>query len=163
VSAQRAFELVMGRLDYPMLIATTAAAGERSGCLVGFATQGSIDPPRFVVCISDKNRTHRVLERGARAMVVHLVPSAAGHLVELFGGETGDERDKFDRCDWSAGPEGIPVLDECRSWFAGWIVERLRLGDHVAHVLDPFDGRADYDGPVFPFSRAKSVEPGHEA
>ena len=153
----------MGSLDYPMFIATTAAAGERAGCLVGFATQGSIDPPRFLVCISDKNRTHRVLEAGAVAMVVHVVPRDAGHLVELFGGETGDDEDKFERCAWTEGPGGIPVLDDCPSWFAGRIVDRLPLGDHIAHVLDPFDGRADYDGPAFPFSRAKRVEPGHEA
>ena len=153
----------MGSLDYPMFIATTAAVGERAGCLVGFATQGSIDPPRFLVCISDKNRTHRVLEAGAEAMVVHVVPRDAGHLVELFGGETGDDEDKFERCAWTKGPGGIPVLDDCPSWFAGRIVDRLPLGDHIAHVLDPFDGRAGYDGPAFPFSRAKRVEPGHEA
>jgi flavin reductase (DIM6/NTAB) family NADH-FMN oxidoreductase RutF len=158
-----AFERVATRLDFPMFIATTAVAGERAGCLVGFATQCSIDPARFLVCISDKNRTHRVLDGRTDAVVVHVVPSEAGHLVELFGGETGDDRDKFERCEWSAGPEGLPVLDECRSWFAGRIVDRIDLGDHVGRVLEPFDGRAEYDGPAFPFSRAKRVEPGHEA
>jgi flavin reductase (DIM6/NTAB) family NADH-FMN oxidoreductase RutF len=158
-----AFERVATRLDYPMFIATTSVADERAGCLVGFATQCSIDPVRFLVCISDKNRTHRVLDGGADAVVVHVVPREADRLVELFGGETGDDRDKFDRCEWSAGPEGLPVLDECRSWFAGRIVDRIDLGDHVARVLEPFDGRADYDGPAYPFSLAKQIEPGHEA
>jgi flavin reductase (DIM6/NTAB) family NADH-FMN oxidoreductase RutF len=158
-----AFERLVSRLDYPMLIATTAVGDERAGCLVGFATQCSIDPPRFLVCISDKNRTHRVLERGADALVIHVVPRGADHLVELFGGETGDDRDKFERCEWTPGPEALPVLDECGSWFAGRIVDRIDLGDHVGRVLDPFDGRADYEGPAFPFSRAKRVEPGHEA
>jgi flavin reductase (DIM6/NTAB) family NADH-FMN oxidoreductase RutF len=163
VSAPSAFERIAGSLDYPMLIVTTAAGGERAGCLVGFATQCSIDPPRYLVCVSDKNRTCRVLERGAQAMVVHVVPSDGGALVELFGGETGDDADKFSRCEWSEGPDGIPVLAGCPSWFAGRIVDRVRFGDHVAHVLDPFDGRAGYRGPAFPFSRAKHVEPGHEA
>jgi flavin reductase (DIM6/NTAB) family NADH-FMN oxidoreductase RutF len=158
-----AFDALVGALDYPMFIATTAAGGERSGCLVGFATQCGIDPARFLVCVSDKNRTYRVLERGAAAIAVHVVPQDAGHLVELFGGETGDDADKFDRCRWSEGPEGLPVLDDCRSWFAGRIVERVRLGDHVGFVLEPFAGEAGYDGPAFPFSRAQRVEPGHEA
>jgi flavin reductase (DIM6/NTAB) family NADH-FMN oxidoreductase RutF len=158
-----AFERIVGSLDYPMFIATSAAAGERSGCLVGFATQASIDPPRFLVCISDKNRTHRVLEAGADAMVVHVVPRDAGHLVELFGGETGDEEDKFARCEWSEGPAGMPVLDDCPSWFAGRIVERVRLGDHIGHVLEPFAGEDASGGDWFPFSRAQEIEPGHEA
>jgi flavin reductase (DIM6/NTAB) family NADH-FMN oxidoreductase RutF len=158
-----AFDALVGALDYAVFIATTAAGGERAGCLVGFATQCSIDPPRFIVCISDKNRTHRVLERGAVAIAVHVVPLQAAELVELFGGETGDDEDKFARCDWREGPEGVPLLAGCPSWFAGRIVGRVALGDHTGFVLEPFDGRADYDGPAFPFSRAKHVEPGHEA
>jgi flavin reductase (DIM6/NTAB) family NADH-FMN oxidoreductase RutF len=158
-----AFDALVGALDYPMFIATTAAGGERAGCLVGFATQCSIDPPRFLVCISDKNRTHRVIERGADAIAVHVVPADAGDLVELFGGETGDDHDKFERSDWREGPAGLPILERCPSWFAGRIVDRVPLGDHVGRVLEPFDGRDDHHGPAFPFSRAKRVEPGHEA
>jgi flavin reductase (DIM6/NTAB) family NADH-FMN oxidoreductase RutF len=158
-----AFDALVGALDYPMFIATTVAGGERSGCLVGFATQCSIDPERFLVCVSDKNRTYRVLDRGAEAMAIHVVPADAGYLVELFGGETGDDKDKFERCQWSPGPDGLPLLDNCRSWFAGRILETVPLGDHCGRVLEPFDGEAGYDGPAYPFSRAKRVEPGHEA
>ena len=158
-----AFQTIVGRLDYPMFVVTTVGAGgERAGCLVGFATQASISPARFVVCVSDKNRTHRVL-RGADAMALHVVPADAADVVELFGGETADEIDKFARCDWSPGPEGLPILARCASWFAGRIVERIELGDHVGHVLEPFAGEAGYDGPAYPFSRAKHVDPGHEA
>ena len=47
-----------GGLDYPMFVITVAAGGERSGCLIGFATQAGVDPARFIVCLSDKNHTH---------------------------------------------------------------------------------------------------------
>ena len=163
MSAVDAFDRLVGRLDYPMFIATTVADGQRAGCLVGFATQASIDPARFLVCISDKNRTHRVIEAGAEAIAVHVVPQNAGELVELFGGETGDDADKFARCGWSEGPGGLPLLDACESWFAGRIVQSVPFGDHVGHLLEPFDARDGYTGPAFPFSRAKRVEPGHEA
>ena len=161
MSVSSAFDKVMSGLDYPMLIATTAAGGERAGCLVGFATQCSIDPERFLVCVSDKNRTYRVLQ-GAEAMVVHVVPEDAGDLVELFGGETGDDDDKFARCDWRPGPEGLPVLAGCPSWFAGRILERHVLGDHIGHLLEPFDGN-DAGDDWLGFARAKRIEPGHEA
>jgi flavin reductase (DIM6/NTAB) family NADH-FMN oxidoreductase RutF len=157
-----AFDSIAGRLDYPMFVATTATATERAGCLVGFTTQCSIDPPRFLACISDKNRTYRVLQ-DAGAVAVHLVPEHAGRIVELFGGDTGDETDKFARCEWRFGPEGLPLLADCPSWFAGRIVDRVRLGDHVGHVLEPFAGDDPGDGRWFPFSRAKEIEPGHEA
>ena len=158
-----AFSTIVGRLDYPMLVATTIGAdGERAGCLVGFATQTSIDPQRFLVCVSDKNRTYRVL-RTAEAMVVHVVPEDADDVVELFGGETSDDVDKFAHCAWREGPEGLPILERCPSWFAGRILDRVELGDHVGHVVEPFDGAAGYEGRAYPFSRAKRIEPGHEA
>jgi flavin reductase (DIM6/NTAB) family NADH-FMN oxidoreductase RutF len=162
--AAQAFDSIVGRIDYPMYIVTALVGDERDGCLVGFTTQCSIDPARFLVCMSDKNRTTRLLEGGrADAMVVHLVPEAAGHIVELFGAKTGDDTDKFERCEWSPGPEGIPLLADCPSWFAGRIVERMRLGDHIGHVLEPFAGEDVSAGGWFPFSRAKEIEPGHEA
>ena len=158
-----AFDTIVARLDYPMFVATTRAAdGELGGCLVGFATQASIDPRRFLVCVSDKNRTYRVLER-AGALALHVVPADAHDIVELFGGETADEVDKFDRCEWRAGPDGLPVLARCPSWFAGRIVDRVTLGDHAGMVLEPFAGEAGHDGPAYPFSRARRLEPGHEA
>jgi flavin reductase (DIM6/NTAB) family NADH-FMN oxidoreductase RutF len=162
VDADRsAFQSLAGRLDYPMLLVTTLGAGERAGCLVGFATQASIDPARFLVCISDKNRTYRVALE-ADAMAVHLVPEDRGNIAELFGGETGDDADKFRRCDWTTGPAGLPLVQGCPTWFAGRILDRIVLGDHVGHLLDPFAGR-DAGDAWLPFSRAKRIDPGHEA
>jgi flavin reductase (DIM6/NTAB) family NADH-FMN oxidoreductase RutF len=110
----------------------------------------------------DKNRTYGVLVR-AQAMAVHLVPEDGDRIVELFGGETGDEADKFDHCEWSRGPEGLPLLADCPSWFAGRILERRPLGDHVGHVLEPFAGEDPGERGFYPFSLAKRIEPGHEA
>ncbi len=147
-------------LDYPMYIVTAAAGGHRSGCLVGFATQCSIHPPRFLVCISDKNHTYRVA-REAEVLVVHLVPADAGELAELFGSQTGDEIDKFARCEWRPGPGGAPILAGCANWFAGRVLERLPAGDHVALLLEPVEAHAT-DEEHFTFHRARRIEPGHE-
>jgi flavin reductase (DIM6/NTAB) family NADH-FMN oxidoreductase RutF len=149
-------------LDYPMFIVTATNGRERSGCLVGFATQCSINPPRFLVCLSDKNRTYRVA-RDAEVLVVHLVPSDADPLAELFGSKTGDDLDKFAHCAWREGPGGTPVLEECGNWFAGRILERMPAGDHCALLLEPFDAHSDEGETAFTFHRAKRMEPGHEA
>jgi len=152
----------LGELDYPMFIVTAAAGGERAGCLVGFATQCSIDPLRFIVCLSDKNRTFRVA-RDSSLLVVHLVPDGAEQLAELFGSETGDDLDKFSRCSWRPGPEGAPVLDDCGNWFAGRILDRLDVGDHWAFVLEPLRGADSPGEGAFTFQEARWIEPGHEA
>jgi flavin reductase (DIM6/NTAB) family NADH-FMN oxidoreductase RutF len=158
---EASFNRLATQLDYSMLIVTAALDGELAGCLVGFATQVSIHPPRFLVCISVKNRTFRIATR-AEVLVVHFVPEEARELAELFGGETGDEVDKFERAEWRPGPQGAPILTALKNWFAGRISQRLELGDHWGFLLDPIEGAAEADDRPLNFHRAKRIEPGHE-
>jgi flavin reductase (DIM6/NTAB) family NADH-FMN oxidoreductase RutF len=161
-STEESFQRLVAQLDYPMFIATVAAGGERAGCLIGFATQCSIHPARFLAGISDKNRTFRVAS-GADSMAIHLVPENANELAELFGGETGDEVDKFERCEWRPGPGGVPLLDGCPNRFVGRILDRVDFGDHVGMVLEPFLAEEDEESGQLGFHRAKRIDSGHEA
>jgi flavin reductase (DIM6/NTAB) family NADH-FMN oxidoreductase RutF len=134
------FETVVKLLDYPLFVVTTAADGSLGGCLVGFATQVSISPPRYLVGLSNKNRTYRLATR-ATHLVVHVLGASHHALAELFGGQTGDETDKFAKCSWRPGPGGAPILDGVAGWFSGRILERLPLGDHVGMLLEPGSGQ----------------------
>ena len=155
------FVELMGVLDYPMFIVTARVGDRREGCLIGFATQASIDPPRFLAALSDKNRTCE-LALSADHLAVHLVPADALELAELFGGETGDEVDKFARCRWHDGPHGLPILDDCGDWFVGQILERAVLGDHVGHLLEPVAAaHGASDSRLLSFHSTRSISPGH--
>jgi flavin reductase (DIM6/NTAB) family NADH-FMN oxidoreductase RutF len=114
---------LMTELDYPMVVVTTAADDERSGCLVGFFSQCSVHPPRLAVFLSVTNRTFGVAERASH-LAVHVLHADQRGLAELFGSTTGDETDKFDRCGWAPGPGGVPVLEDCPSWVGSSIVAR---------------------------------------
>ncbi len=160
----KAFHGLVGGTDYPMFIVTTEAGGERSGCLVGFVTQGSIDPARMVVMLSKNNHTYRVATR-ATELVVHFLHQGNKGLSELFGEETGDRIDKFARCDW-ARVDGVaaPVLGGTRGFAAGPILDRMDAGDHVAHLVEVRAARMDSpEAPQLAFSMVKDIQPGHEA
>jgi flavin reductase (DIM6/NTAB) family NADH-FMN oxidoreductase RutF len=156
-----ALEKLLDELDYPVFIVTTTGGDERAGCVVGFITQSSLDPVRFIVCLSKSNRTYRVAT-GATHLGVHLVPRDRRDLAELFGGETGDDVDKFAQCEWSPGPHDIPLVDGCPARFVGRILTTMDAGDHVAFNLEPV---AWTDEPTSPltFQQAKDIEAGHEA
>jgi flavin reductase (DIM6/NTAB) family NADH-FMN oxidoreductase RutF len=158
-----AFETIAARLEYPMFIVTAIAAddGERSGCLVGFTTQSSLKPARFLVCISHANHTHGVACR-ATTLAVHLAAAADRGLAELFGGQTDDRLDKFERCEWEPGPSGVPILARARDWFAGRVLKRFAVGDHDAFLLEPIEGEASGgNAPFLTSLQAASIEAGH--
>jgi flavin reductase (DIM6/NTAB) family NADH-FMN oxidoreductase RutF len=159
---EKQFQRLVGRLDYPLFVVTAAAGEERDGCLVGFTSQCSIHPPLFLVCISDKNRTHRIAQR-AEFLVVHEVPQERRDLAELFGGETADEYDKLADVDWRPGPGGAPIVAGLDDWFAGRVAERIDWsGDHTGFVLEPVAAEVHGDGQQLSFQEAKDIEPGHE-
>lgn len=158
-----AFETLVGLLDYPMFVVTTAADGQRAGCLVGFATQVSIRPRRFLVGLSNKNHTYRIA-RQAEHLAVHLLSGEQLELARLFGEQTGDEHDKFAQCGYHDGPHGLPILDDAAAWFGGAILQRLPLGDHVAFLLEPEVGHAPEQlRTVVSFGDVRDLEPGHPA
>jgi flavin reductase (DIM6/NTAB) family NADH-FMN oxidoreductase RutF len=160
-SVAKDFARLVGRLDYSLLIVTAAHGSERDGCLIGFATQVSIHPARFLVCLSVKNRTYRLAAQAA-TLVVHPVPEDDEELAVLFGGETGDEVDKFALCRWEVGPAGTPVLSDVDSWFAGRVIGHVGFGDHVGFVLEPTIVELLNDNDTLTFRRAPAIEPGHE-
>jgi flavin reductase (DIM6/NTAB) family NADH-FMN oxidoreductase RutF len=144
------------------IVTAIGRGGERAGCMIGFATQCSIKPPRFLACVSKENRTFDVV-READAVVVHFLGSAQRELAELFGGETGDEVDKFELCDWSEGPWGIPVLAAVPGWFGGRVLDRLDLGDHLGLWVEAVAAE-DRGGELdLGFQAVKPIEPGHPA
>ena len=91
------------------------------------------------------------------------MPADAERLAELFGGETGDEVDKFGRCAWHEGPGGVPLLDDCPNRFVGRVLSRVDAGDHDAFLLEPVAAQHGAGEDEFTFHRAKRIEPGHAA
>lgn len=147
--------------DTPMAVVTATHAGQRSGCLVGFWTQCSIHPPRVLACISKANHTFPVASTAA-VLAVHWLADDDRRLAELFGGETGDDIDKFEHCSWQPGPGTVPVLDGVKGWVTGPVVDRVDMGDHVAFVIDARSGAtADTAADGLGFQAVKDLEPGH--
>jgi flavin reductase (DIM6/NTAB) family NADH-FMN oxidoreductase RutF len=99
---------------------------------------------------------------GARVVAVHLVPADGDALAALFGSQTGDDVDKFERCSWREGPEGVPILDDCPNWFAGRVLDTFDAGDHRGLLLEPIAAGASDDPSQYDFHRAKRLDPGHE-
>lgn len=149
-------------LDYPLFVVTAADGEERSGCLAGFVTQCSIDPPRFLVCVSRANHTFEVAHRSA-GLGLHLLGRDQRAVAAHFGEETGDQVDKFADCAWQPGETGVPILAESAAWIEGRVVDELNVGDHDALVIEPLQGdRGTHPGQLT-YRDVPDLEPGHPA
>lgn len=144
-----------------MAIVGAADGTRRDACLVGFHTQCSMQPRRWLVCLSKLNATCAIAE-GASHLVVHLLRRDQHALAEHFGGETAFRSDKLRDVEWQPGPGGAPVLAGC-DWVGGPIVERLDVGDHIAHVIAVEQVVAGHAGTKaeLGFQDARDIAPGN--
>lgn len=155
------FASIASSLDPAMIVVTTAAAGERAGCLVGFHAQSSIEPPRYAVWLSKANLTYRVALLSTH-LGIHPLTSADRELAVLFGTVSGDEVDKFARVGAIDGPGGVPLLGTCAHHL---VARKLTVldegGDHVCVVTEPVEVVSA--GPFRPLrlSDVADLDPGH--
>jgi flavin reductase (DIM6/NTAB) family NADH-FMN oxidoreductase RutF len=149
-------------LNYSMLLVTVRDGDTRSGCLIGFSTQTSINPFRYLVCLSRKNATTRVAME-ANHLAVHQIGEDQVELSKLFGEQTGDEIDKFAHCDWVDGPAGVPLLTGCPAWLVGRIEARFILGDHQGMLLAPVAAGREREARSITFATLPPMDPGHGA
>jgi flavin reductase (DIM6/NTAB) family NADH-FMN oxidoreductase RutF len=148
-------------VDYPFYVVTVRSAdAAMSGCLAGFVSQCSIDPPNFLVCISKANHTFPVAERST-AMGLHLLGDHQVDVAQLFGEETGDVVDKFAAVDWRLGWTGAPLLAESSVSLEGRILGHFSVGDHEAFLLRGERAVAGSSPGLLTYRAAPPLEPGH--
>ena len=147
------FSDLVASMDSAMVVVTVATEDERDGCLVGFHSQASIEPPIYAVWLSTANRTWRLAGQ-ADHLAVHLLDEDQHDLAELFGGETGDDVDKLSRVEWEPGVAGVPLLAGCANRFVGRVTQRPRRGWRP-RLLRPRPDRGVHRSPLDPPSVAR--------
>ncbi len=151
------------RTDFPLTVVTTVAPdGERSGCLAGFTTQCSIDPLRFLVCVSRVNHTFAVVGAsevaGAappRREQTAAPPSSASRAVTR---STSSPPSPGTRA-----PGASRCSTACAAWLALEILDRVDVGDHVALLTSPVGGGPGPAGGLLTMATAPPLDAGHPA
>lgn len=144
-----------------MLVVTARADEGPAGCLVGFSTQCSIDPPRYLMCLSVKNRTQRVASN-SNVVAVHFLEPQAMELARLFGEETTDESDTFSRCRWHSVRSGYRSSTNADGGSWGTILEQRPFGDHVGFLLGPIAAQNQGREQSLLYHQVKDLDPGHQ-
>ena len=163
MAEEGAFETLMASLDPPMVVVTTAVAGERAGCLVGFHAQSAIDPQRYCLWLSKANHTYRVALRSTH-LAVHFLTEDDLDVAERFGTLTGEDVDKFDGVATHDGPDGVPLIDRLPNRIT---VRRTALldegGDHLCLAAECLEAETTGGFRPLRLSGVTHLQPGHES
>lgn len=170
-----AYQALVAAADPAMVVVTAAGDDGPSGCLVGFSTECSMAPHRYLVALSRANHTYAVA-RSATHLGVHLLGAEQHELAAWFGERSGDDVDKLTAVRWRPGPGGTPVLADAPAWFVGRIVvgpdQLVTDTDHGLFVLAPVEaGSASMNGAdagddvIHPLRLhdVRDLDPGHPA
>lgn len=163
MSGLEGFDDLMTWSDPAMVIVTTTNGRERAGCLVGFHAQSGMDPSGLSVWLSKANHTFRVAVL-AQVVAVHFPTVDDVDIATTFGTLTGDRDDKFARCEWQPGPDGVPLLDRCPNRVIGRKAALLdTTSDHVCVVLDPIESQFPDRRPPLRLNHVVHLRAGHDA
>lgn len=157
------FDDIMAWSDPAMAIVTTTDGRERAGCLIGFHAQSGMEPNGLSIWLSKANHTFRVAVF-AQVIAVHFPTVDDVEIATTFGTLTGDRDDKFARCTWQPGLDGVPLLDRCPNRVVGRKAALLdTTSDHVCVVLDPVESQFADRRPPLRLSHVVHLRAGHDA
>jgi flavin reductase (DIM6/NTAB) family NADH-FMN oxidoreductase RutF len=163
VDTRGSLDLFFDVVDYPYYVVTVRSTdADMSGCLAGFVTQCSIDPPNFLVCISKANHTFGIAQRSP-GIGLHLLGADQIALARLFGEETGDTLDKFASVDWRLGATGAPLLVDSAVSLEGRVLGHFSVGDHEAFLIRGVRAVSGGHDGLLTHRGAPAMRPGHPA
>jgi flavin reductase (DIM6/NTAB) family NADH-FMN oxidoreductase RutF len=109
------------------VVTTRDATGEARGFTANSFTSVSLDPPLVLVCLAKTAHSHAVFAE-APSFAIHVLSEAQKEVSSLFASKASD---KFDRCQWTAGLGGVPLIQSSLAVFECTAHQFLDAGDHT--------------------------------
>ena len=109
------------------VVTTRGADGQPRGFTANSFTSVSLNPPLVSVCLAKTAHSHAVFSE-AKAFAIHVLGETQKDISSLFASKAAD---KFDRCRWTEGQAGVPLIQdslaifECEAW------QQVGAGDHT--------------------------------
>ena len=128
------------KMSYGIYLITSRTGDQLSGYIANTAFQVTSEPPKIAISCHKENTTAGIIEEsGVFALSVLEKDSDAG-LIGLFGYQSGNEDEKFDRVNYKYGKNGAPViLTHAIASFECSVVEKFDVGTHYLFVGEVTD------------------------
>ncbi len=125
------FREVMGRLAGGVTVVTALGVGqEPHGFTATAVCSVSLDPPLVLVCVERKAHTPGAIRASGR-YALNFLHSGDASASDRFAG-SGEH--KFEGVEWSAAPDGSPILPDVLAWLECDVERYVDAGDHTIFI-----------------------------
>jgi flavin reductase (DIM6/NTAB) family NADH-FMN oxidoreductase RutF len=138
------FRSVLGRFATGVVAITAVDqdGGQPTGLAANSFTSVSLDPPLVAFCVAHTSTTWPRL-RGAERICVNILSEPQLDVCRQLAKKGGD---KFADLEWSAAPDGSPVLRGALAWIECSLEDEHVAGDHVIVVARVHNLDRHHDG-----------------
>ncbi len=129
------------KMSYGIYLISSKSGDEMSGYIANTAFQVTSEPPKLAISCHKNNTTARIIEESGVFNLSVLAKDTDAGLIGLFGYQSGNEQEKFERVHYKTGNNGSPIiLSHSVAYFECKVVDRFDVGTHYLFIGEVTDG-----------------------
>jgi len=133
-------------------IAATGSGAKVHGMTISSFTSLSLEPPRILISLDNRTRTHEMLQE-SQSFAVTLLNSEQVEISRIFAGQVKETEDRFAGVEWEPSVSGNPIISGGLAYFDCKVVESFPQGQQTVFIGEVVDAGT----PTTKFAKAKPL------
>jgi flavin reductase (DIM6/NTAB) family NADH-FMN oxidoreductase RutF/rubredoxin len=123
------------KLTYGIYMVSSKDGEQLSSFIANTVFQVTAEPPQIAISCHKNNTSAKIIDQSGIFSVSVLEKETDAGLIGLFGYQSGNEQEKFDRVDYKIGKTGAPIiLSHSVAYFECKVVDKYDVGSHYLFI-----------------------------
>lgn len=123
------------KMTYGIYLICSKSGEEMSGYIANTAFQVTAAPPQIAISCHKQNTSARIIEQSGHFSLSVLEKDTDAGLIGMFGYQSGNDTEKFNRVNYKFGKNGTPViLSHAIAYFECDVVDKFDTGTHYLFI-----------------------------
>ncbi len=129
------------KMTYGLYIISSKHNDQISGYIANTAFQVTAEPAQIAISCHKDNTSAKIIEESGAFSISVLEKGTEAGLIGLFGYQSGNEDEKFERVNYKYGKTGAPIiLTHSLAYFECKVVDKFDVGSHYLFIGEVVEG-----------------------
>lgn len=129
------------KMTYGLYLISSKHGEQISGYVANTAFQVTAEPPQIAISCHKENISATVIEKSGVFSISVLEKETDAGLIGLFGYQSGNEDEKFERVNYKFGATGAPIiLTHSVAYYECKVVDKFDVGSHYLFIGEVVEG-----------------------